>query len=211
MNRILVPYVNGGGGGDCYIFDDNEKNTISYIEVKSGGSGFRRLSTYENMSGYKNTISKIKDELKYGDKEFIRIDEDGNTINPKDKKYEDIDVRYITKTVEINKNKFDDFIGGISCYCLNERRKKNKDMYLVIFDNTYNGRKNAHKTTSGYFVIPITDSFVKIYNTIMDMNIFDIVDIKEEKKGGFGSRDFTIGCEEGNKEKIKIFAKKKKL
>lgn len=55
VDRILIPAKGGESGDNCYY----DKNGKKYIEVKTGGAAFRKLSTYKLMDGYQN----IKDDI----------------------------------------------------------------------------------------------------------------------------------------------------
>lgn len=184
VNRVLFHSKNKGESGDCYIFDENNNKT-HYIEVKSGGSGFRKLSTYEHMEGYKKTIDLIKSEC--GVSKFEKV-----------KKSNDIKIK--------DQHVLNDFIGGLACYCFKERKRKKLPLILVIFNNKYNGRTKADKNVSGFLEIPIGDTFLDTYKNMK--NLFNFKNIGSEVKGGYGSRDFTISLNDENE--IVVYEKNKK-
>lgn len=207
VNRLLITSQSGILGGDCYYYNidkyNNNKNedieADGYIEVKSGGTPFRKLSSYIDMGLFKKLTKNITlDE----NKKFIII---SNINDFKIETNEDIFIKEKELYIKCNSNY--DYIFGLSLrflkymsYANTKFKFSNKPLYITFFDNKYEGKNKADTKIKGYLQILINnnDSLLNIFNRIHQY--CDI--IPDETKGGKHSRDFTVSVT--NKPKIII-------
>lgn len=192
VNRLLITSQGGLLGGDCYYYDikkqepDENITYDGYIEVKSGGCAFRKLSSYIDRKLY----TKLT-------KDIVDINNDKITID---------------KQLNFNIDSDEDYIAGLALrflkykdYANSKFKESNRPLYITFFDNEYNGKNKANTKITGYLqiLIKFEDSIIDIYNKIKNNCIFEY----DETKGSKGSRDFTVSVT--NKPKIIIHRFKK--